>query len=68
MTGTTPPKWTGTLIGKMHVNKVKNADLAKELGVSEGYISMLLSATRETKGARERLENAYEAILARRNN
>ena len=61
-----PEKWTGKLIGKMHVNNVKSADLAEELGVSQAYISMLLNSKRNAAGAKERLEAAYEAILANR--
>lgn len=66
MENTLPPKWTGDLVGKMHVNKVKNSDLAKELGVTEAYISMMLNSKRNTKGMREKLEKAYEAVLEKK--
>lgn len=61
-----PEEWTGELAKKMHMNKVKNADLAKELGVTEAYVSMLMNSKRETKNAQERLENAFEAIISKR--
>ena len=63
-----PPKWTGDLVGKMHVNGVRNMDLAKELGVTEAYVSMMLNSKRNTKGMKEKLEKAYEAVLEKRMN
>ena len=61
-----PAEWTGDLVGKMHVNKVRRSDLAEQLNVSEAYISMLLNSKRTTKGAQTKLENAYESVLAKR--
>ena len=61
-----PAKWTGDLAKKMHLNKVKNADLAKELGVTEAYISMLMNSKSNTKGAKERLESAFKSVLEKR--
>ena len=66
MQNTFPEKWTGKLLGDMHVNRVTNRDLANELGVSEQYVSMLLNSKRTTKGAKERLQTAYHSILEKR--
>lgn len=63
-----PAKWTGDFVKKMHLNRVKNSELAIELGVTEAYISMLLNSKRTTKNAREKLEVAYQAILSKREN
>lgn len=59
-------KWTGRLIGKMHNNSVTMADLATELGVTKAYISMILNGARKPPGAKERLESAVDAIIAKR--
>ena len=61
-----PEVWTGKLIGKMHNNKVTYEDLAAELGVTKSYISMILNGTRKPDGIRQRLEQAYEDVLAKR--
>ena len=61
-----PAAWTGDLVGKMHVNRVKRSDLAKELGVTEAYISMMLNSKRNTKGMQEKLERAYDSVIAKR--
>ena len=59
-------KWTGRLIGKMHNNEVSTTDLAKELGVTKAYISMILNGARKPPNARNRLETAVDAIIERR--
>lgn len=61
-----PEKWTGKLLGDMHVNNVTNRDLANELGVTEQYISMIMHSKRSAKNGKERLEAAYHSILERR--
>ena len=38
-----PKKWTGNLVGLMHDEKVSFSELAKELGVTNRYVSMVLN-------------------------
>lgn len=59
-------KWTGDLIGKMHVYDVTYDDLASELGWVKGYIGMILNGQRNPMGAKEKLFAAFDAIVARR--
>lgn len=59
-------RWTGELLGKMHVQKVTREDLAAELGVSLAYVSMILNCRKTPKDAEERLNNAFQAILKKR--
>ena len=61
-----PEEWTGHLIGKMHNNRITADSLAKKLGVSKAYISMILNGTRKPAGAREALEGAVSELLAER--
>ena len=61
-----PEKWTGAIVGKMHVESVTSADLAKEMGVSQNYVSMLLHGKRTPPGAKERLNEALNAIIQKR--
>ena len=61
-----PEKWTGRLVGKMHNERVTYDDLAKEMGVTKSYISMILNGARKTKGIQERMENAFEAVVNKR--
>lgn len=61
-----PELWTGELIGKMHNEGVTSNDLAKHLGITPGYVSMLLRSKRGKRGQRERLEKAFEEIVEER--
>ena len=59
-------KWTGVLIGKMHNNRVTNEELAKELGLCKSYVSMVLRCERKPPNAKEKFNEAYERIIAKR--
>lgn len=61
-----PEKWTGELVGKMHNARVTMQELGQELGVGKPYISMILNGRRNPPGAKERLEQALDAIIERR--
>lgn len=61
-----PEKWTGKVVGRMHVEQVSTADLAAEMGVTRAYVSMLLNCSKKPEGARERVEAALEAIIEQR--
>lgn len=59
-------EWTGILVGRMHNAEVRQEDLAKKLGCTKAYVSMVLNGSANPKGGRERFEAAFEAILADR--
>ena len=61
-----PEKWTGEVIGRMHNARVRKSEVAEEIGVSKQYITMILNGSRNPKGAREKVEQAVDAIIARR--
>lgn len=61
-----PDAWTGDLVGRMHNAEVTLNDLAKEIGWSTGYISMILNGSRRPVGAMEKLNAAFYTITARR--
>nr|DAH72556.1 MAG TPA: Helix-turn-helix XRE-family like protein [Caudoviricetes sp.] len=61
-----PEKWTGELIGKMHNEQITYTELAKEMGVNKSYVGMLLNGRRNPPGTQKRMEDAVDAIIARR--
>lgn len=61
-----PEKWTGNLIGRMHNERVTYDELAREMGVTKGYISMLLNGSRKPPGIRRRMEGAVDAVIEKR--
>lgn len=61
-----PEKWTGNLVGRMHNERITYEELGAELGVTKAYVSMILNGRKKPKDAQSRLENALNAILAKR--
>lgn len=61
-----PDAWTGVLVGKMHNKGVTYDELAAQLGVSKGYISMVLNGARKPADARQRFNDAFNEIVARK--
>ena len=59
-------RWTGDLVGKMHVHDITYEDLASEVGWGKAYVSMILNGQRRPEGAREKLEAAVVSIIERR--
>ena len=57
-----PEKWTGGAIGRMHMLKISNKTLAKELGWTEEYVSMVLNGKRCPKGAESKICAAITRI------
>ena len=57
-----PEEWTGRLIGDMHNAGVSRAEVARELGVSTAYVTMVLNGIRAPKGAEEKLRAAFERV------
>ncbi len=58
--------WTGKLVGKMHVHEVTFEEVAAEMGVTRPYVSMLLNGHRKPPDAKERLEKAINAVIAKK--
>ena len=61
-----PKEWTGNLVGLMHNNRISNLQLAKELGVTDRYVSMVLNGHRDPPGAEERFTTAVRKIIEER--
>lgn len=59
-------RWTGKLVGKMHVHEITYDEVAAELGVSRPYVSMLLNGHRKPPDAKKRIEMAIDSIIAKR--
>lgn len=61
-----PEAWTGDLVGRMHNAGVTYDALATEAGCGKSYISMVLNGKRNPNGAKERLNAAFDRVLAKR--
>ena len=61
-----PAQWTGALVGKMHNKEISNEDLAKELGFTPAYVSMILNGKRNPPNIRQRMEEAVNNIVLKK--
>lgn len=61
-----PPKWTGDIVGNMHVNRITYEAMAKQLGVTKSYVSMVLNGVRNPTNAKERFEKALNEVITER--
>lgn len=59
-------QWMVDLFGKMRANRVKDSELAAEIGWHPKYLSAVLNGHKKPKGAEEKLCSALERILERR--
>ena len=58
--------WIAEAIGMMHINKITQKDLAKHLGCTEQYISMIFNGKKTPKGAKEKITAAIVEIAGSR--
>ena len=61
-----PAKWTGRVVGLMHVHRITQTELAEEAGWTRTYTSMILNSDNTTGHAREVLTNALDRLLEKR--
>ncbi|MGD9663008.1 MAG: helix-turn-helix domain-containing protein [Porticoccaceae bacterium] len=59
-----PAQWTGELVGKMHIHGITAIQLARKVGCHPKYLSAVLNGRREPSGAKERLWQAAEELIA----
>ena len=59
-------QWICAFVGKKHNHKIKNRELANELGMTEEYVSMVLNGHRDPAGAEEKFTAALDRIIQRR--
>ncbi len=58
-----PEKWTGTIVGKMHINCITYEELAKKLGFTKSYVSMVLNGSRHPADAKQKFSEALNELI-----
>lgn len=61
------PRWTGEVIGELHVNGLEIRALAKKMGVSPEYASKILNGHKIPKNAEEKVKTALNELIAEKN-
>ena len=59
-------QWIVEAVGKMHVNKITQLQLAEKLGVTKDYIWMILNGKKTPKNAESRIMEALDEIIVER--
>lgn len=59
-------KWIESAVGKMHVNKITQGELAKTMGCSREIVCKTLSGKFQMKNGKQRFLQAIDAILSDR--
>lgn len=59
-----PAKWTGEVVGAMHVAGITAKQLAHTMGINEKYLSAVLNGKKEPKGAEDKCKAALSKLLA----
>lgn len=59
-------EWTGRIVGLLHTHRIKQSELAKELGLTAQYVSMVLNGKKSPKDIEERMEAAIRTIMEQR--
>ena len=59
-------KWIADVVGKMHINKIRQSELADALGYTKEYVSMVLTGKRNPKDAERIFTDAVDALIERK--
>ncbi len=58
--------WIGEAVAKMHINKIKQDEVAEKMGIRRDYLNKILNGKESPKGIEQRVTDAIDAILADR--
>lgn len=56
-------QWVGAVIGEMHMNRIKQVDLAKAMDVTPEYLNAILNGKRSPVGAEQRIRSALDNLI-----
>lgn len=63
-----PAQWTGEIVGKMHLHRISQVQLADALGYTPEYVSTVLNGKRSPKDAEARFRAAVDDLTAQSHN
>jgi hypothetical protein len=56
-------KWTGNVVGKMHINRITYDELATKLRCTKAYVSMVLNGSRHPANAEQKFNDALNELI-----
>lgn len=60
-------EWIGEAIGLMHINKIQAKEVAKHIGITPEYFSMIMNGKKKPKNAEQKIMKAISEIIAAKN-
>jgi transcriptional regulator with XRE-family HTH domain len=60
------PKWTGDVVGKLHVHNIEIRELAAKMGCAPEYLGKILNGKREPKNAEAKVKEALAELVKER--
>lgn len=60
------PKWTGDVVGTLHVHNIKIRELAAKMGCAPEYLGKILNGKREPKNAEAKVKEALNELVKER--
>lgn len=57
-------KWIATVVGKMHLHKITQTEIAAKLGVRREYVNKILNGVESPENAKERITKALDELIA----
>lgn len=59
--------WIANAIGKMHINDIKQDEVASKMRIRRDYLNKILNGKKTPKDAETRIMSAIDEIIAERN-
>ena len=56
-------KWTGEVVGTMHIYRISFKKLAERMGVTNRYLSAILNCKKRPKGCENRVRQALNELI-----
>ena len=56
-------KWTGEVVGTMHIYRISFKKLAERMGVTNRYLSAILNCKKRPKGCEGRVRQALNELI-----
>jgi transcriptional regulator with XRE-family HTH domain len=60
------PKWTGDVVGTLHVHNIEIRELAAKMGYAPEYLGKILNGKREPKNAEAKVKEALAELVKER--
>lgn len=59
-------QWIAGAVGKMHIHRIENRELASKMGFTPQYVSMVLNGKKTPKNAESRFCQAIDELISER--